>query len=399
MSLQTPTTQSLSDTIVSQISSSLSQTIPILPKAVFRVLAKVFAGVFVLLWKYCGFIFLQLFVAYATADETTINGKIVRPLVEWGRLIGIGDPLPASQAQLKVAVAVNTQVGSLPSGAVLVFPGTGVIYQTVAAVPLNAATVSVTIRAISDQSGGDGSGDIGNLQPGDIVEFANVLPNVVGKAVVLAQVVTGADAEAIEAYRARIVTRFQSTPQGGAAADYRSWAEEVAGIINVYPYAGMPGEVNVYVEASVASSGSADGIPTAPQRQAVADAIELDIAGIATRRPVNAAVNVLPITRTGFGLSIFALDVTDPTTVKASIVAGTDEYFRTLEPFIVGLAALPRKDRVTQASVAAVVNDIVSSAGGTVSSVTLLENGSSINARNLVAGEKAKLLTGGVTYT
>jgi len=392
MSLPTPTTQAISDNLVAQIGTSLSQTIPILPKAFIRVLAKAFAGVMVLLWKYCGFIFLQLFVAYATADEVTINGKVVRPLVEWGRLIGVGDPLPATQAQHTITVTVNVQSGSLKAGSFVVYPPTGVIYQILVDVPLDAPTVTARMVAVSDQSGGDGSGSIGNLQPGDAVVFANALPNVVGKAFVLAQTATGADAEDIEVYRARIVARFQSAPQGGAGADYRAWSEEVNGIVAVYPYAGMPGEVDVYVEASVTSSGSADGIPTQPQLDAVAEAIELDIEGIASRRPVNAAVNVMPITRKGFSVQVFSLDPSTPD-IQASISQGVDEYLRTLEPFIVGLSTLPRKDRVSQSSVASVINDIVSSAGSTVSSVVLLEDGGPLIARSLSPGEKAKLST------
>jgi hypothetical protein len=397
MSLPSPSTQTIADNIVAQIAASISQSVPLLPKAFIRVLAKVLAGVFVLLWKYCGFIFLQLFVAYASADPTTINGKVVQPLVEWGRLIGVGDPLPSVQAELLISVVVKNQTGSLAARSSLVRSSTGVIYQTIAEVPLDAPTVPVRIRAVSDQSGGDGSGIIGNLQAGDVVEFANPLPNVSKAATVVSQTVTGANAELIELYRARIVARFQSAPQGGAYADYRDWAEEVPGIVNVYPYAGDPGEVDVYVEASVETSGSADGIPTGAQLTAAEDAIELDIAGVASRRPVNAAVNVLPILRTGFSIVIFGLDTPDEADVKASISQGVDEYLRALEPFIVGLSTLPRKDRVTQTSVASVVNDIVSSAGGAVSSVSLLEGGGAIASRNLGAGEKAKLES--VTYS
>ncbi|MEO8902208.1 MAG: hypothetical protein ABI488_10020 [Polyangiaceae bacterium] len=174
------------------------------------------------------------------------------------------------------------------------------------------------------------------------------------------------------------------------------------GVINVYPYKGFPGEVDVYVEATIDSSGSADGIPTNAQLTAVLAAIErIDpVTGIATRRPVNAAVNTLPIFRTGFSVLVASLDGVDPTVAQPAIQAGVDEYLRSLEPFILGLSVLPRKDRVTQANVAAVVDGIVSAQGGTVANVTLRENGQPIIARSLVAGEKAKLAAAaGVTFT
>ena len=37
-------------------------------------------------------------------------------LVEWGRLIGVGDPAPGTQAELYVNITVTTQGGTLPAG-------------------------------------------------------------------------------------------------------------------------------------------------------------------------------------------------------------------------------------------------------------------------------------------
>lgn len=397
MSLPTPSVQQLSANIIAQISAKLSQAVPFLPKAFINVLASVLAGVVVMLWKYCAFVFLQLFVAYASDEPTTVNGKVVRPLREWGRLIGVGDPQPAVQAQHAITVTVTAQIGNLAAGTALLFPGTGVIYETVAVVALNAPTVSVTMRAVSDQAGGDGSGSIGNLQNGDVVEFANPPPNVVSKATVSGQEVAGTNAETLDLYRARIVARFQAKPQGGAYADYRAWSEVVPGIINVYPYKGYPGEVDVYCEATIESSGSDDGFPTADQRDAVKSAIRLDVNGLASNSPVNAAVNVYSIFRAGFAVQVNSL-VPDAPDTRAAIVAGIDEHLRSLEPFILGLSVLPRKDRVAQANVGAVINGIVAAAGASVISVVLLENGQPITARSLTKGEKAKLVTNGVTY-
>nr|MCH9737100.1 hypothetical protein [Actinomycetes bacterium] len=61
MSLTTPTTKEISDNIIAQLEASFSQTIPLLQKAFFRVLSTVLAGVFILLYKYGGFMFLQMF--------------------------------------------------------------------------------------------------------------------------------------------------------------------------------------------------------------------------------------------------------------------------------------------------------------------------------------------------
>ena len=205
------------------------------------------------------------------------------------------------------------------------------------------------------------------------------------------QVVTGANAEATEVYRQRILDRFQKRPQGGAYSDYEIWGEEVAGIINVYPYTSTnPGQVDVYCEATVASSGSADGIPTGAQLQAVLDSIFLDLTGLASRRPANALANTFAITRTGFTVEITGLSTVNPASVQASITTGIEEYFLDREPFINGLSILPRRDRITESAIAGVVEDIVSAAGGVFTSLVVKEGGAPFTLRTLGKGEKSK---------
>ena len=143
MALTTPTTQQIASNIIGQLETAISQTIPLLPKAFSRVLAKVLAAVYVVLYKYAGFSLLQQFVSTAAFDETEVNGEVIRPLVEWGRLCGVGDPLAATQAELQLQVTVLNQVGSLPGGTQLLYAPTGVVYLTTGAVLLNASTVTV----------------------------------------------------------------------------------------------------------------------------------------------------------------------------------------------------------------------------------------------------------------
>lgn len=393
MNLTTPTTADIADNIVSQIEAQISQTVPLLPKAFIRVLAKALAGVFVLLYKYAGFMFLQWFVSTATMAATTVNGRVVRPLVEWGRLIGEGDPVAATQAELVVNITVENQVGSLPSGSQLLNSTTGVTYITVASVLLNAATVQATIRAVSDQQGGAGAGVIGNMQAGQTLSFASPLPNVARDVTVDSQAVTGSDAETEEAYRARIIARFQRRPQGGAYVDYRIWGLPVAGIVDILPYTGDPGQVNVYVEATVASSGSPDGIPTTAQLDAVADAIEFDVDGLASRRPANAFVNVLAITRTAFDVEVTGLTGDDVPALQTAIDDALTEYFLGRQPFIAGLSVLPRLDRIAQTAVAGIIDTIVSAQGGSFTGVTVEESATPVTVYTLGEGEKAKLGT------
>lgn len=388
MATQTPTTQELSASIVGAIEAQIGQSVPLLPKAFIRVLAKVLAATFITLYKYIGFIGLQLFVRTASGSPTVINGKTITPLIEWGRLIGLGDPLKATAAELTIDVTVEQQTGSLPSGSQLLGETNGVTYLTIGSVLLNAPVVSVTVRAAADPNGSGGVGEIGNLDPGAVLNFANPLPNVARATVVTAQTVTGADAETIDSYRQRVIDRFQRRPQGGAYADYAIWGEEVTGIASVYPYTGQPGEVNAYVE----SSTETDGIPTQAQLDAVFDSIEFDQSGLASRRPANAFVNVLPIARTSFDVTITGLKGNDLATLQADITAAVEGYFLRAEPFIVGLNTPPRRDRLSRIELLGIINDVTKAADGTFTGATFTQTGTAIQLEvyNLGEGEKAK---------
>lgn len=383
-----PTTQQVSDNLIAQIEANFGADVPLLPKSFTRFLCKALAAVFTILYKYGGFMSLQMFVRTASYDETEINGQSVNPLLEWGRLIGVGDPAAATQAELLITITIENQTGTLPAYSQLLNSDNGVTYLTIGDTLLDASTKQVTIRASSDQAGGGGRGTIGNLEAGDIVSFANPLPNVARQAVVNSQVTTGADAETVEAYRQRVIDRFGKQPQGGAYADYELWGEEPAGIAAVYPYtSSCPGQVDLYVE----SATEPDGIPTSAQLQEVLDAVEYDVGGLASRRPIGALVNAYPIDRLEFDVTVSGLQVDDPAAVQDEIEAAIEEYFLGREPYIVGLSLPPRKDRITASALGGIVNDIVEAHNGIFADVAMYHLAIQTELYNLGTGEKAKL--------
>lgn len=395
MSQSIPTTQDLADDIVAQVDGETGQTTPLLAKAFTRVLGKALSGPLVLLYKYGGYVALQAYATTASYRETTFLGVKLRPLVELGRRNGTGDPLPATRAEIVFTYTVQS-ISPIPlaAGAQIVNSATGVVYTVPA--PLDVSTLgakSATARAASDPQNGNGAGSIGNVVVGTELQFANPLPYVARVVKVTAQSVQGADEEKESAYRARVIRRGQQKPQGGASADYAQWSEEVAGIVEAFPYRGAPGEIDVYVEATPDSSGSADGIPTNAQRTAVLDSIERNAAGKATRRPTNARVNVLPITRTPFDVRVVGLTIESSldAAARAAIDDAIDEHLRSRKPFITGLSVLPRADRVTLAAISGIVDNVASSLGGSVATVMLESGGDQITAYTLGFGEKAKL--------
>jgi uncharacterized phage protein gp47/JayE len=399
MALSVPSTQTIADQIIAAVESEIGKSISLLPKSFTRVLSKALAGMWTITYKYAAWSHLQKYVAYASFAETEINGRKLRPLVEWGRLVGVGDPVAATNAQLTVQFGVlNADSSTLPAGTQLVHPSSGVIYITMTGVTLDASTKTVNVLAASDPDGNGGAGTLGNRnagagKTGDKLEFANPIAQLdaAGGAYVTAVVVTAANAETEAVYRARVIDRFAGRAEGGAASDYKAWAEEEPGIINTYVYTGdQPGVVDVCIEASVATSDE-DGIPTTAQQDAVRDLIEADSSGLASRRPVSVVPYVWPISRQPFDVTITGLVAPDEAATKASISQALDDYFRGREPFILGLSKLPRLDRVTQSAVAGVVDETAAAFGATVTSVALLLNGASVNALTLGRGQKAKL--------
>jgi uncharacterized phage protein gp47/JayE len=394
MALSTPTTESLADNLIAQLEASLSQTIPLFPKAFTRVLAKACAGVVSVLYRYAGRSYLDQYIRYASFEETTVLGVTLRPLVEIARQIGCSDSIDAVQAEHVVDITVLTQVGSLAAQTQLLRRETGVVYLTVAAVPLIASTVQATVIASSDESGGDGGGSIGNLEPGDELQLVNAPATVDSIATVDSTSVEGVDAETEDAYRQRVLDYSQAQPQGGAYADYRVWGSTVPGVANIYPYTGDPGVMDVYVEATEAYEP--DGIPDAPLLALVDAAIQLDDAGLASNRPANAAVQTLAITRTEVDVVVNGLTVptgADEAAIQQLIEDGVDDYLRSREPFIVGLSVLPRQDVVTQGAIAGAAVEIASAEGATVATVEVSVGGVDFTVRVLADGEKLKLGT------
>jgi len=390
------TTKELADNIFASFEAKYGEDLPILKKAFFHVVSKVLAGLFIILYKYAGFLGLQMFVRYASANETTINGQKITPLIETGRDIGVGDPKPAEAAKLQIAINVINQTGSLPASTQLIGAKNGVTYLTIGNVLLDAAIVNADIIAASDQAGGDGAGTIGNLDNGEIVSFISSQTNVEQDATVSSTIIQGVDGENVEVdYRQRVLNQRQNPPQGGALADYVIWGTEVNGIINIYVYTGPPGEVHVYAEATPESSGNPDGIPTEAQLIEIDNSIQYDDdTGLAQRRPEGSFVKVFPIARDAFDVIVYGLtDVDDIALVRDEITRAIEQYLLDRSPFVTGWSVLPRNDRITQSSVSGVVSDVVNSYGGIFAALDLLLNSSEIQTYTLNEGQKAKLGT------
>lgn len=387
------TIKSISDGIISQLESSLNQTIPLLAKSFNRVLAKSTASVFIMLEYYNNFMFKQWFVNTCSSEDIVILGITVNPLNYWGNLIGLDGRKPGTRAELEIEIVVDQISGILDAGTQLQSAQNGFTYITSQQYTLTTNPQLINVKAADDPSSNNGVGANGNLSASDVLSFVNPLAQVGTNATVTNQLVVGANPETADAYRQRVIDAFRRRKQGGAPVDYEIWGESVDGISNIYPYTGQPGEVDVYVEATSESSGSPDGIPTPTQLAAVNDAIQFDVNGKASRRPIGSFVNTLPITRAGFKVVVSGLSVENQSQVEGFITDAVTDFFLAAEPYIVGLSTPPRTDQISTIAVESVINDVVSANNGTFLSATVFRftTGSGISVYQLAVGEKAKL--------
>jgi hypothetical protein len=349
--------------IIDQLEAQFNFKIPLLSKAFNRVLAKVLAGVWQINYKTGNWIFLQLFVSTASFKSFTVFGKTVTPLIEWGRLIGAGDPEPGNQAILTIDVNVNSPGQDIRSGEQFISSINNVIYITTQSYTLVGPVD--TIEVISTEIG-----EVGNLNSGDPISLVNPIGIIDRDAVVNTRTTDGENAESELSYRTRVEDLFKQRPQGGAYVDYRVWASEVPGVLQTYWYSGdIPTHVIGYV--SGIESIYPDRIPNSALLLAVGDAVDFETVNgdkVSTRRPVGAIIdpagdksyeNIKPVTIKGFEVDIIDLVAEDLPTVKSLISDSLNSYFKDREPYIEGQSFPPVKNNVNQSSVIGIVNTIV----------------------------------------
>lgn len=398
MALENKTVAEINELIIDQLEAAFNQVIPILPKNFCRVLAKVFAGIFIILYKTSQWIFLQIFVSTASFKEVTILGKKITPLIEWGKLLGVGTPTPAVQTELRVLIKVNTLGETLPSGTQFISNINGLIYITQQSYFLD--TVSFIINIICTEGGING-----NLETGTTISTVNTLGYIDNDNTVFFTDVSGIDSENEEQYRQRVVERFQLQPQGGALADYRIWSQDAPGVLQTYIYTGdPPSNVLIYV------AGDPDiypfRVPSSALLVQVGNVCTYDpISGLATRKPPTAIIdpagdesygNVLPIIPKFFDVIIYNLAAGDLTYVKNLIQQALSKYFFNREPFIKGLSVPPEKNKISQSAINGIVYDVTNANNASFTNAALIFE--SLPIESYVLGEGELAVLGNLSY-
>ncbi len=396
MAFENKTIDEVYNLVVAGFESEFNTQFRLLPKAFIHVLAKVYAGVYITLYKLAGWIFLQIFPETASYGTVDILGKKVNPLVEWGNLIGCGEPNEATifSATLEVDVLAD---GIISAGTQLKSSLTGKLYlvnEAVTVVLSDGDTVEISVDCSEN-------GTAGNLSVGDELKFVSPLGFISDKATVKTVDIEAVDSEDIDVYRHRILNRWKTQPQGGSLSDYRIWASNVEGVYQTYIYSDddSPAGVIIFVCADEISTGSR--VASAALCKAVGEACTYDPdTGEQNRKPVTAILdpdfdesysNVKSITE-----SLFDVYVTGYTgnvdTMKENLKTSVENYFKEREPYIRGLSVDDnRVDGISVNNLVGIVNEITIANIADFTGVVLMHSSESISDYTLGRGELAKL--------
>jgi hypothetical protein len=279
----------------------------------------------------------------------------------------------------------------------------GALYYSDGAATITGGVASFNITC-------DALGVIGNLAISDTLTIGTQIAGLDAELTVTAIINLGVDDEDIEVYRQKILDEIRTQGGGGNTADYRKWAQQVAGVARAYPYAGLPTgstatataiDRTVYVEADV--SIDPDGIAPGSLLDDVRDSINTDPDTGISRPPLgltDATLYVESIDRLSIYIEIrnLVVDSAILAQTKTDIDAAIDLYLRAIKPFIPGLdVERERNDTITAGSLANVIQDVVKSVGGNFESVSFgLSPATSISSYTLNPGETTK--TGAVSY-
>ena len=391
MAVPVRSTKQIADDTLTQLDTAIGQESPLADQAFNRVLSVTIAGNHTELYKFAIERALQSLALTATGQD----------LIDLGKNFGVFVK-PAEAAVLDIDLpGADTTI--ISQGNEFVGDPNGIRYSTNAQGTISGGTVTLEVTAKTE-------GVDGNLNISDTLTISTQIAGAETTATVSAIINTGVEIEDEEDFRVRFLDKIQSQGGGGNAADYRTWSQEVSGVVRAYPYTGRPTsdptpasppDRTVYVE--VATSIDPDGLAPPAILTDVRASITTDPETGNARQPLgltDSTLFVVSIDRTAFYVEIrvMTVDIDIEPQVKTDISTELTKYFDSLRPFVDGLDTLNgRNNLITDLTVGAVVQDMIGAAGGSAEAVGFgLSPSSFLPEYRLGQGELAKF--GGVVY-
>lgn len=297
MPFERPTLPELIDQGAAELESRLPGVLARVRNSVVGVLNRVLAGALSALYKYADYQALQFYPDTCAAGTLPAHGAL------WGK-----PRLPAAAAV--GTVQFNGVNGAAVPIGVVVQRADGVQYSTAAAGLIAAGVANVPVVAVA-------AGQLGNAVVATRLTLTTPVNNVNAVASAIAALAGGADVEAIEPWRARVLARIRKPPQGGADFDYTAWALDVPGVTRAWVYPGEQGPGTVVLR--FVRDNDANQIPDATAVAAVQNYVD-------ALRPVTATTYVVAPVATVQNFSITLLP--DTPAIRAAVMAELTELYR-----------------------------------------------------------------------
>jgi hypothetical protein len=392
MALSIPTTQATADLNLNNFESNLGQTSPINDKAFLRVLAVLEALNFTTLYKFMVERAKQNLALTATGEDLENIGREYDVIKK-----------PAEATVLSISIpGANGSV--IPSTISYIGAPNGVRYF-----PDSSAIVSGGIAVLDVTA--ETAGADGNLNIGDTLSISTQVAGVESTATVTAIPNTGANDEDQEVYRTRVLFVIRNPLGGGNASDYKTWAEEVAGVFLAYPFSGkafgdpsgaFPGDRTIYIQVNEAIQ--VDGIAPQSILDEVRSTVNNDPETGLSRPPLGLTDSTLYIESirvTAFNVIISGFSIGSDVIAQAkeNIEIELSKYFRTVRNFVDSIDLVSDKnDIITVTSIAEIIQGVISSLGGSATSIIFRVEPQLLNLAiyQMEAGEIGKLNS--VTY-
>jgi uncharacterized phage protein gp47/JayE len=314
-------TQAVQDVVNAEITDPSTQNVltGLLTNAVMRVLPTVMAG---LVWQEYGFIdwVSKQAVPWSATDEF---------LEGWAALKGVSRE-DATAASGTFSIASGCTSGSvLPAGSTISCQANGLAYTTQADATVSSGSISAAVVCTTAASAG-------NIPAGTALTISGTYAGIPSAGVAAAAFTGGSDQETDDGLRTRMLTVYAAPPQGGDAADYVEWAEDVAGVTRAWvaPNQMGAGTVTVYTmfdEAESAFNGfpqGANGVAASETRDTPAAGDQLAVANsIFPKQPVTALVYSCAPDAEAVNFSVGSLGSNNTTAMQAAITAALTDMF------------------------------------------------------------------------
>jgi hypothetical protein len=360
-----PTIAELYSRILTSLETEFSVSIPLAGKNFLRVLAAVLAVQQKMTYLKLGAVQKNIFID--TADPESKGGTLER----FGRVKLGRSPFAAIAAEYEIEV--TGEIGAVIKASTTFKSNDdsnnpGQLYVLDTEYTLVSPTDTITVRALE-------AGLASSLNDGDELTATAPIANVNSLVTVTDETVEPRAAEEIEAYRTAGMNAYRLEPQGGAASDYRLWAQDAQGVERVYPFnksGATLAEINLFIEATIEDSDDGKGTPTAG---IIADVEEVVNRNPDTtlsinergRKPMQVIVNYLPVTIKEIDIVISDF-IGGTAAIEALILSELTFQINEIRPFVSAADLLEDKNDILDINkiISAILNARPGSVFGTI---------------------------------